>query len=125
MALILSFSTGSSWGTFGILIPIVVAVVGTQDINFLTITVAAVLSGSVAGDHMSPIADTTIMASAGAQCHHIDHVSTQLPYALTVIAACVIGYLAAGCTDSEIIGIVAGFGALIIEEIYLYKFKMS
>ena len=81
VALILSFSTGSSWGTFGILIPIVVAVVGTQDINFLTITVAAVLSGSVAGDHMSPIADTTIMASAGAQCHHIDHVSTQLPYA--------------------------------------------
>ncbi|AOH38776.1 MAG: Na+/H+ antiporter NhaC family protein [Dialister sp.] len=125
VALILSFSTGSSWGTFGILIPIVVAVVGTQDINFLTITVAAVLSGSVAGDHMSPIADTTIMASAGAQCHHIDHVSTQLPYALTVIAACVIGYLAAGFTDSEIIGIVAGFGALIIEEIYLYKFKMS
>ena len=68
----------------------------------LTIAVAAVLAGAVAGDHISPISDTTIMASAGAQCHHIDHVSTQIPYALVVIAACVIGYIVAGITDNEL-----------------------
>ena len=117
VSFVLSFATGSSWGTFGILIPIVVAATGTNDLNMLTIAVAA--------DHISPISDTTIMASAGAQCHHIDHVSTQIPYALVVIAACVIGYIVAGITDNEIAGIIAGYVALFGEMIYIYNFKMK
>ena len=76
--------SGTSWGTFGILIPIAIAVIGTGDQNLLVITVAAILSGAVGGDHASPISDTTILASAGAQCSHIDHVSTQIPYVAIV-----------------------------------------
>ena len=72
----LSFSTGTSWGTFGILIPIAFAVVGAEDLNGLTIATSAILAGAVCGDHMSPISDTTILASAGAQCDHINHVSS-------------------------------------------------
>lgn len=125
VSFVLSFATGSSWGTFGILIPIVVAATGTNDLNMLTIAVAAVLAGAVAGDHISPISDTTIMASAGAQCHHIDHVSTQIPYAFVVIAACVTGYIVAGITDNEIAGIIAGYVALFGEMIYIYNFKMK
>ncbi|MEE1018137.1 MAG: Na+/H+ antiporter NhaC family protein [Acutalibacteraceae bacterium] len=91
----LSFSTGTSWGTFGILIPIVVAVFRNQG-DILTIAISACLSGAVCGDHCSPISDTTIMASAGAQCNHLNHVSTQLPYALTVAGVSVVAYLIAG-----------------------------
>lgn len=97
VAIGLAFATGTSWGTFGILIPIAVAVVGA-DPNMLVLCVAAVLSGAVGGDHASPISDTTILASAGAQCHHIDHVNTQLPYVLTVSACCIIGYVVDGIT---------------------------
>ena len=99
MAIGLAFATGTSWGTFGILIPIAVAVVGA-DPNMLVLCVAAVLSGAVGGDHASPISDTTILASAGAQCHHIDHVNTQLPYVLTVSSCCIIGYVVDGITAS-------------------------
>lgn len=99
VAIGLAFATGTSWGTFGILIPIAVAVVGA-DPNMLVLCVAAVLSGAVGGDHASPISDTTILASAGAQCHHIDHVNTQLPYVLTVSACCIIGYVVDGITAS-------------------------
>lgn len=91
----LSFSTGTSWGTFGILIPIVVAVFRNQG-DMLTIAISACLSGAVCGDHCSPISDTTIMASAGAQCNHLNHVSTQLPYALTVAGVSVVAYVIAG-----------------------------
>lgn len=91
----LSFSTGTSWGTFGILIPIVVAVFRSQG-DMLIIAISACLSGAVCGDHCSPISDTTIMASAGAQCNHLNHVSTQLPYALTVAGVSVVAYLIAG-----------------------------
>ncbi len=91
----LSFATGTSWGTFSILIPIVVSVFAGQG-EILTIGISACLAGAVCGDHCSPISDTTIMASAGAQCNHVNHVSTQLPYALTVAAVSFVGYLLAG-----------------------------
>lgn len=83
----LAFSTGTSWGTFGILLPIAFAVVGAENMNGLTIVTASILAGAVCGDHVSPISDTTILASAGAQCHHINHVSTQIPYVLCVARA--------------------------------------
>lgn len=110
----LSFATGTSWGTFGILIPIAVQVVGTADINMLTITTAAILAGAVCGDHISPISDTTILASAGAQCNHINHVSTQIPYALTVAACCLAGFLAGGITANGWIGTFVGLAALAV-----------
>ena len=86
VALFLAFSTGTSWGTFGILIPIVTAVFNPES-ELLIIGISACLAGAVCGDHCSPISDTTIMASAGAQCNHVNHVATQLPYALTVAGA--------------------------------------
>jgi len=95
----LSFATGTSWGTFGILIPIVTGVFNpTADnmSNLFIICIAACLSGAVCGDHCSPISDTTIMSSTGAQCKHVDHVSTQLPYAMLVAGVCLVGYLVAG-----------------------------
>ena len=92
----LSFATGTSWGTFGILIPIVLSVFGPEDGNITIIAVSACMAGAVCGDHCSPISDTTIMASAGAQCNHINHVSTQLPYALTVAAVSCVNYVIAG-----------------------------
>lgn len=110
----LSFATGTSWGTFGILIPIVVSVVGMENSMLLTTTVSAVLAGAVGGDHVSPLSDTTILASAGAQCHHIDHVSTQIPYVIVVSVCCFLGYLAAGFTENGWIGMVTGIAALLI-----------
>jgi Na+/H+ antiporter NhaC len=92
----LSFATGTSWGTFGILIPITIAVCDIVAPELSVISLAAVLSGSVFGDHCSPISDTTILSSTGAACRHIDHVATQIPYASTVAAACFIGYIIAG-----------------------------
>jgi len=97
VGLFLGFSTGTSWGTFAILIPIVCNVF--QDpgsYEMLVISISACMAGAVCGDHCSPISDTTIMASAGAQCSHVDHVSTQLPYALTAAAVSGVGYLIAG-----------------------------
>ena len=95
----LAFATGTAWGTFGILVPIVVSI-GASIPGFtaelLTIVVAATLAGSVFGDHCSPISDTTILASAGADCRHINHVSSQLPYACTVAGCCFVAYLLAG-----------------------------
>lgn len=93
----LSFSTGTSWGTFGILIPIVLAVFGGSISNEICIiAISACMAGAVCGDHCSPISDTTIMASAGAQCNHLNHVSTQLPYAITVAAVSFVAYLFTG-----------------------------
>lgn len=94
VAIFLAFSTGTSWGTFGILLPIVVEI--NLPGSLLIITIAACLAGAVCGDHCSPISDTTIMASAGAQCDHINHVSTQLPYAMLVAAVSFVGYCIAG-----------------------------
>lgn len=115
----LAFSTGTSWGTFGILIPIAFAVVGPENMNSLTISTSAILAGAVCGDHVSPISDTTILASAGAQCDHINHVSTQIPYVLCVAGCCVIGYLAAGITQNGWIGTLTGLVALTIVLIIL------
>ena len=95
VAAILAFSTGTSWATFGILIPIVVSTFDpTSPLMF--IGMSACLAGAVAGDHCSPISDTTIMSSAGAQCDHLSHVSTQLPYVLTVSAVSFAAFLLAG-----------------------------
>ncbi|MBQ7201209.1 MAG: Na+/H+ antiporter NhaC family protein [Eubacterium sp.] len=97
VALFLAFSTGTSWGTFAILIPIVCSVFATPETQeMLAISIAACLAGAVCGDHCSPISDTTIMASAGAQCDHVNHVSTQLPYALTAAGVSAVGFLLAG-----------------------------
>ena len=95
VACILAFASGTSWGTFGILIPIVTAVF-PADSKLLIIGISACCAGAVCGDHCSPISDTTIMASAGAQCEHLDHVSTQLPYAVTVASVSFIGFIVAG-----------------------------
>ena len=112
VAIGLAFATGTSWGTFGILIPIAVAVVGS-DPQMLTICVAAILSGAVGGDHASPISDTTILASAGAQCDHLDHVSTQLPYVMTVAACSLIGYVVDGFTGNGWMGLGAALACLL------------
>ena len=112
VAIGLAFATGTSWGTFGILIPIAVAVVGS-DPQMLTICVAAILSGAVGGDHASPISDTTILASAGAQCDHLDHVSTQLPYVMTVAACSLIGYVVDGLTGNGWMGLGAALACLL------------
>lgn len=91
----ISFSTGTSWGTFGILIPIVTVIFDPGDPLYV-IGIAACLAGSVWGDHCSPISDTTIMSSAGAQCDHLNHVKTQLPYAVTVASVAFVSYIVAG-----------------------------
>ena len=96
VACFLAFATGTSWGTFGILIPIVSAAFGGLDSEIAIIAMSACLAGAVCGDHCSPISDTTIMASAGAQCNHVEHVSTQLPYAITVAAVSFVSYIIAG-----------------------------
>lgn len=103
IAAFLSFSTGTAWGTFGILIPIVAPAAYTLAPQLLTVSLSATLAGSVLGDNCSPISDTTILSSAGAGCNHIEHVSTQLPYALTVAACCIVGYLVSGLTDANIL----------------------
>ncbi|NBH82239.1 Na+/H+ antiporter NhaC family protein [bacterium C-53] len=97
VAIFLSFSTGTSWGTFAILVPIVTAMFSSADsLEMMVISVSAVLAGAVCGDHISPISDTTVMSSAGAQSNHINHVSTQMQYALIVAAVCFVGYILAG-----------------------------
>lgn len=106
VALGLAFATGTSWGTFGILIPIVMGVFPSGEM--MVISIASCLAGAVCGDHCSPISDTTIMASAGAQSNHINHVSTQLPYALTCAAVSCITYIIAGFTKSAPISLTAG-----------------
>ena len=92
----LAFATGTSWGTFGILIPIVVAVFQDTNHSLMIISISACMAGAVCGDHCSPISDTTIMASAGAQCNHVNHVSTQLPYAVVAAAVSFVSYIIAG-----------------------------
>ena len=117
VAIGLAFATGTSWGTFGILIPIAMAVLdatNTALYPMLVLCVAAILSGAVGGDHASPISDTTILASAGAQCNHLDHVSTQVPYVLVVSTCCVVGYIVDGITQNGWFGLATGFAALCV-----------
>ena len=119
VACILAFATGTSWGTFGILIPIVTYLyAGTPDAELMVISMSACLAGAVCGDHCSPISDTTIMSSAGAQCEHISHVSTQIPYAITVAIISFVTYIIAGFVQSWYIvlpiGIVLTIGTLFV-----------
>lgn len=129
VALGLAFATGTSWGTFGILIPIVTGIfqselVGVSEAGeipaMVIICISACLAGAVCGDHCSPISDTTIMASTGAQCDHVNHVSTQLPYALTAAAVCAAGYILSGFVQN--VFIVLGFAvALMLAVLFLIR----
>jgi Na+/H+ antiporter NhaC len=101
IALFLAFATGTSWGTFGVLLPIVCSVFPSGEL--MIISVSACLAGAVAGDHCSPISDTTIMASTGAQCEHINHVSTQLPYVLIACGVSFVGFILAGVIQNALI----------------------
>ena len=107
VACVLAFASGTSWGTFGILIPIVVSVFDPSS-TLLTVGISACLAGAVCGDHCSPISDTTIMASAGAQCDHVNHVSTQLPYAITVAGVSFVCFIIAGFVQNAIICLALG-----------------
>lgn len=117
----LAFATGTSWGTFGILIPIVVDVFSATSHELMIISIAACMAGAVCGDHCSPISDTTIMASAGAQCEHVNHVSTQLPYAITVAGISFLVYLLAGFVQNPWIclpiGVVLTLGFLFLMKV--------
>jgi len=112
IAVFLAFATGTSWGTFGVLLPIVCAVFPSGEL--MVISVSACLAGAVCGDHCSPISDTTIMASAGAQCDHINHVSTQLPYALMVAAVSFVGFILAGFVQNAWIVLPASLALLVV-----------
>lgn len=117
----LAFSTGTSWGTFGILIPIVVAVFANSNPQLMIISISACMAGAVCGDHCSPISDTTIMASAGAQCNHVNHVTTQLPYALVAAAISFVTYLVAGFTQNAWISLPVGI-ILMLGVLFIIKF---
>jgi Na+/H+ antiporter NhaC len=120
VACVLSFATGTSWGTFGILIPIVTAIfpVGSE---LLIIGMSACLAGSVCGDHCSPISDTTIMSSAGGQCNHLNHVTTQMPYALTVAGVSFVMFVISGFVQNIWICFPLGI-ALMIGTLFAIKF---
>lgn len=109
----LGFSTGTSWGTFAILIPIVTSMFGGENLEMMIISVSAVLAGAVCGDHISPISDTTVMSSAGAQSNHINHVETQIPYAMVVAGICVVGYIIAALTQNWIITLLCSLALLV------------
>ena len=117
----LAFATGTSWGTFGILIPIVVAVFEKSSPEMMIISMSACMAGAVCGDHCSPISDTTIMASAGAQCDHVTHVSTQLPYAILAAAVSFVTYIVAGFVKTAWIALPLG---IVLMLIVLFVIKM-
>lgn len=119
----LAFATGTSWGTFGILIPIVVKVFEQSNPTLMIIAISACMAGAVCGDHCSPISDTTIMASAGAQCDHVSHVATQLPYAFTVAAVSFVSYLVAGFTQSAWISLPFGIVLLGVVLLVIKKYQ--
>ncbi|WP_285824294.1 Na+/H+ antiporter NhaC family protein [Schaedlerella arabinosiphila] len=118
----LAFATGTSWGTFGILIPIVVEAFSKTNETMMIISISACMAGAVCGDHCSPISDTTIMASAGAQCNHVNHVSTQLPYAVTVAAVSCVTYVIAGFAQTPLLPLTIGV-LLMIGVLYVMKSK--
>lgn len=114
----LAFASGTSWGTFGILIPIVVSCFHEVDPQLMIISISACMAGAVCGDHCSPISDTTIMSSAGAQCEHLNHVTTQLPYALTAASVSFLTFLVAGFTKSALISL--SFGIVVMFLLFLF-----
>ena len=112
----IAFATGTSWGTFGVLVPIAVTILGSSG-TMVLLTVSATLGGAVFGDHISPISDTTILASAGAECNHVDHVNTQLPYAMSVAAIAAVSYVIAGLCASlggVLCGVIMWASALVL-----------
>ena len=121
----LAFASGTSWGTFGILIPIVVSCFQEIDPQLMIISISACMAGAVCGDHCSPISDTTIMSSAGAQCNHISHVTTQLPYSMTVAFVSFFTFLVAGFTKNAIISLTFGIASLVAILLLIKKIKKS
>ena len=118
----LSFSTGTAWGTFGILIPIVVPVAQAVDPNLVLICLSATLAGSVFGDHCSPISDTTILSSAGAGCAHLEHVSTQMLYACVVAASSAVGYMVSGLMHGSLLpGFASGLIFMVVTMLVLRR----
>ncbi|AGH81859.1 Na+/H+ antiporter NhaC [Psychromonas sp. CNPT3] len=111
---LMAFSTGTSWGTFGIMLPIAGDMAGATDVAFMLPMLSAVLAGSVFGDHCSPISDTTILSSTGARCKHIDHVSTQLPYALSVAVIAAIGFITIGFSNSVLLALAVSSVAFVL-----------
>lgn len=122
LASVMAFATGTSWGTFGIMLPIAAAMAVKVDASLVIPCMSAVMAGAVCGDHCSPISDTTILSSTGAHCNHIDHVTSQLPYALTVAGAAAAGYLVLGMTQSAWLGFFAT-GVVITALIFILKDK--
>lgn len=116
----LAFATGTSWGTFGILIPIVIDVFENSDPTMMIISISACMAGAVCGDHCSPISDTTIMASAGAQCDHVNHVSTQLPYAISVAVISFVTYIVAAFVKTPLIALPVG---IVLVVVFLFVMK--
>ena len=123
VACFLAFATGTSWGTFGILIPIVIDVFSSSDPTLMIISISACMAGAVCGDHCSPISDTTIMASAGAQCDHVKHVSTQLPYAIFVAVISFVTYIIAGFTKSAWISLPIGAVLVVVGLLFMKYMK--
>ena len=121
---VIAFATGTSWGTFGILIPIVVDVFSGTNHELMIISISACMAGAVCGDHCSPISDTTIMASAGAQCDHVNHVTTQLPYALMAAVVSFVTYIIAGFVQTPWIALPAGF-VLMFLTLLVVRFKFD
>ena len=121
----LAFASGTSWGTFGILIPIVVSCFQEIDPQLMIISISACMAGAVCGDHCSPISDTTIMSSAGAQCNHMSHVTTQLPYSMTVAFVSFFTFLVAGFTKNAIISLTFGIASLVAILLLIKKIKKS
>lgn len=117
----LAFATGTSWGTFGVLIPIVMAVFEGYDPQMEIISISACMAGAVMGDHCSPISDTTIMSSAGAQCYHINHVNTQIPYAVTVAAVSFVCYIIAGFVKNAAVSLIIAFALMFVVLLILRK----
>ena len=123
LAGVMALSTGTSWGSFGILLPIAGEIVATVDTSMLLPSLAAVLAGAVFGDHCSPISDTTILSSTGAGCNHIDHVLTQLPYALTSAVITAVGFLVLGLTGSTLISFILVVALCIVVLFSLKKYS--
>ena len=121
VAIGLAFASGTSWGTFGILIPIVVSCFQDVDPQLMIISISACMAGAVCGDHCSPISDTTIMSSAGAQCDHLLHVTTQLPYAFTVASVSFLTFLVAGFTKSALLSLAFGTLSLFLLQLFIRK----
>lgn len=124
VSIFISFSTGTSWGTFAILIPIVLTIFKGDNSELMVLTISAVLGGSVCGDHLSPISDTTILSSIGAGCHHIDHVKSQMPYGIIVAIISIISYIIATVLNSTIWGLILGIILLLISSFGLKKIQI-